>query len=131
MPPRDTGSVDEIRAIHEGEEYDMRFPSYLGFWKRSVPGYDEAPRFDMYDEPHKKRKNQILADHPEIEQLYGYDTNTIWITATVVGVQAGLAYVFGNILTDWTWTMLFVAYVVGGSISTQIGIIFHEFTHNL
>ncbi|KAJ2692610.1 sphingolipid delta-4 desaturase, partial [Coemansia sp. RSA 1285] len=131
MPPRDTSSPEAVQALHKDEQFDMRFPSYVGFWKRSVPGLDEEPRFDMYDEPHRKRKQQILQDHPEIETLYGYDTNTVWITLATVCVQMVLAYVFGRVLTDWNWTMVIVAYTIGGSISTQIGIIFHEFTHNL
>ncbi|KAJ1994066.1 sphingolipid delta-4 desaturase [Coemansia spiralis] len=131
MPPHDTSSPEAVQALHKDEQFDMRFPSYLGFWKRSVPGLDEQPRFDMYDEPHRKRKQQILQDHPEIETLYGYDTSSIWITLTTVCVQMLLAYTFGRVLTDWNWTMVLVAYAIGGSISTQIGIIFHEFTHNL
>ncbi|KAJ1831266.1 sphingolipid delta-4 desaturase [Coemansia sp. RSA 2711] len=131
MAPHEVRTADEVLAAHKDERYDMRFPSYLGFWQRSVPGLDEAPRFDMYDEPHLKRRKQILADHPEIEDLYGYDTNTIWITLTTVCAQMGLAYLFGHVLTDWHWTMVLVAYTIGGSFSTQIGIIFHEFTHNL
>ncbi|KAJ2394530.1 sphingolipid delta-4 desaturase, partial [Coemansia sp. RSA 2603] len=131
MPSRDPITAEEVEAIHKDERFDMRFPEYLGFWKRSVPGLDEQPRFDLYDEPHWKRKQQILNDHPEIADLYGYDTNTVWITLTTVCVQMGLAYLFGRLLTDWNWTMVLVAYTVGGSFSTQIGIIFHEFTHNL
>ncbi|KAJ2891532.1 sphingolipid delta-4 desaturase, partial [Coemansia aciculifera] len=91
MPSLVSSAAEEVEAMHKDEQFDMRFPSYLGFWKRSLPGLDEHPRFDMYDEPHKKRKQQILNDHPEIEELYGYDTNTVWITMATVVVQMGLA----------------------------------------
>ncbi|KAJ1680210.1 sphingolipid delta-4 desaturase [Spiromyces aspiralis] len=111
--------------------YDSRFPHYLGYWLRSIPKVDKGPAIDNHDEPHFKRKRTIIRDHPEIEKLYGYDLSTIWVTFISTFVQVFLGYVFGRLLTDWNVTMVIVAYVVGGSLTTLQGIILHEVSHNL
>lgn len=60
----------------------MRYPFFLGFWKKSIPYVDETFADDDYDEPHLKRKREILIKHPEIKKLYGFSTKTkymFWI----------------------------------------------------
>ncbi|RKP09920.1 fatty acid desaturase-domain-containing protein, partial [Thamnocephalis sphaerospora] len=83
------------------------------------------------DEPHFKRKRQILRDHPEIAEMYGYDINTFYTTVAGAILQVSLAFLFGRVLTDYNWSMFACAYVVGGSVTSLFGVILHECTHNL
>ncbi|RKP07947.1 fatty acid desaturase-domain-containing protein [Thamnocephalis sphaerospora] len=111
--------------------FDRRHPLYLGDWKRSLPAVHEHFARDDLDEPHFKRKRQILREHPEIAQLYGYDTRTLYISASIVFVQVALAWLYGHVLTEHTWSMLAVAYVVGGTAVSLAAVIVHECAHNL
>ena len=45
---------------------DLRFPLFLGFWKRSIPHVDEVPTMDNIDEPHVKRKIVISEKYPKL-----------------------------------------------------------------
>ena len=57
-----------VRNIQPGQ-MDYRFPLYIGDWKRSIPYQDAEPTIDDLDEPHIKRKVEILARHPDIKNL--------------------------------------------------------------
>ncbi|KAJ3078318.1 Sphingolipid delta(4)-desaturase DES1, partial [Quaeritorhiza haematococci] len=125
-------SPDTAESAKSQKNYpDSRHPTYVGDWKRSIPYTDEGISLDDLDEPHVKRKLAILDKHPEIQQLYGYESSTKYITAACVAAQVALAYLFGRVLVDWHWTMIIGSYVVGASITQMFGVVIHEATHNL
>ncbi|KAJ1648873.1 sphingolipid delta-4 desaturase [Dispira simplex] len=125
-------SVEDLpKATTETVQDDPRHPLYLGDWERSIPGRDTYFAIDDLDEPHIKRKNAILQKYPEVTSLFGYDSNTIWITILAAAAQVGLAYLFGRVFPEYTWTMVIVAYVVGGSLTSLYGVIIHETCHSL
>ncbi|KAJ1909872.1 sphingolipid delta-4 desaturase [Tieghemiomyces parasiticus] len=131
-PSDSPASAEELPKVTiENVQDDPRHPLYLGDWERSVPGRDTYFAIDDLDEPHIKRKNAILQKHPEIKELYGSDTSTMWITIAAAAAQVGLAYLFGRVLVGYTWTMLATAYVVGGSFTSLYGVIIHETCHSL
>ncbi|KAL1915913.1 uncharacterized protein VTP21DRAFT_6301 [Calcarisporiella thermophila] len=129
MPPNTETRQAYLEAT--SGENDRRHPLYLGDWMRSIPYIDEDIAVDDLDEPHFKRKSTILQSHPEIEKLYGYEWRTIPITILAAAVQIAIAYLFGRILVNWHWTMLFVAYFVGGFFTGLYGVLIHEVTHGL
>ena len=122
--------VSDIARL-KSSEVDYRHPLYVGDWKRSIPYVDKDMAIDDLDEPHIKRKHAILSKYPEIEQLYGYDPSTKWITLVAALSQVTLAYYFGRINPESTWMFYLVAYFIGASFTQLYGVIIHECTHCL
>ncbi|KAI9313816.1 fatty acid desaturase-domain-containing protein [Dichotomocladium elegans] len=110
---------------------DYRFPLYLGKWKRSIPYIDEDFARDDMDEPHLKRKQTILRQHPEIEKLYGTDIRTLYVAIAINALQLGIAYYFGRVASPSWAVFCLVAYFVGGTVTGVIGVIIHEACHCL
>jgi len=83
----------------------------------------------IYDEePHSKRRKEILKAHPEIKELMGYDSNIAYIVVAEVAVQLCVAY----LLRDASWPILLVlAYVLGGVLNHSLGSAIHEIGHNM
>ncbi|XP_075236926.1 delta4-sphingolipid-FADS-like protein ifc [Lycorma delicatula] len=80
------------------------------------------------EEPHATRRKLILAKHPEIKQLFGYDPAFKWIVVTMVFVQF-LTLFF---IKDCSWPMvLLFAYCFGGVINHSLMLAIHEIAHNL
>ncbi|KAI9298948.1 hypothetical protein K502DRAFT_322563 [Neoconidiobolus thromboides FSU 785] len=127
MPPQ----TKENFELEKEEGFDTRHPLYNGFWKRSIPYVHKELAVDNHDEPHLKRKHAILEKHPEIEKLYGTEFSTVYIILASTSVQMFFAYLFGRVLTDWNWSMVAFAYLVGGTISALFGCLIHECSHNL
>ncbi|ORX95271.1 hypothetical protein K493DRAFT_407674 [Basidiobolus meristosporus CBS 931.73] len=128
MPP----FVEPVVEVPEKSAHaDRRHPLYIGDWERSIPYVDETFAKDDLDEPHFKRKRAILEKHPEIEELYGIDKSTKWITFATVSAHLFCAYLFGRVLLDWNWTMVICSYAVGGTLTQAFGSIIHECCHAL
>ncbi|MCA9520842.1 MAG: fatty acid desaturase [Myxococcales bacterium] len=87
-------------------------------------------------EPHRIRRKQIIKEHPEIRQLFGYDRRTIAITVGVVVAQFALAWGHavaarsGSWFGSW-WMIALSAYFVGSILSHWAGQTIHETSHNL
>jgi len=80
------------------------------------------------EEPHKSRRMAILKEHPEIKQLYGYDTTFSWHCTGLVFLQiASLFYLQDK---DWPFLLAF-GYCFTGVINHSLGIAQHEILHNL
>jgi sphingolipid delta-4 desaturase len=80
------------------------------------------------DEPHASRRKAILAKHPEIRQLFGFDPNTKYFVTTVVICQIFIAY----LLRESSWlTLLACGWTFGGGINHYLNLAIHEITHNL
>ncbi|CAF1321621.1 unnamed protein product [Rotaria magnacalcarata] len=80
------------------------------------------------DEPHATRRTEMLKKYPEIKQLMGHD----WRMAIQVVISVIIQITVGILLKDASWsTLLFVAYVVGGTINHTLSLALHELTHNL
>lgn len=87
-------------------------------------------------EPHRTRRTQILAAHPEIRALFGHDNAPKYWMAGVLIVQCALAA-----LMQWlaesasfalTLTLTFiVAYVLGAMLNHYGGVVIHEASHDL
>ncbi|KAI8926409.1 fatty acid desaturase-domain-containing protein [Entophlyctis helioformis] len=111
--------------------FDVRHPSYLGLWKRSIPGEDDDIAMDDIDEPHIKRRHAILEKHPEVKNLFGIAHSTKYIIVAVLVCQVGMAYLFGHVWTESTAALIAASFVVGGTFTQVIGSIIHEACHGL
>ncbi|KAM0676017.1 sphingolipid delta-4 desaturase [Gurleya vavrai] len=109
---------------------DKRHPTYKGFWVKSVPYVDDDFAIDCkYDEPHQKRKAEILSKYPQIQKLYGPSYKTKYIIFLVA---------FLHILGLLTSTKIknkfiffFFCYIYGATLASISGILIHECTHQL
>ncbi|ORZ37816.1 fatty acid desaturase-domain-containing protein [Catenaria anguillulae PL171] len=115
--------------------YDVRHPTYLGAWEKSVPNVHEDIAIDDMDEPHLKRKHAILDAHPEIKDLYSIEWKTKYITVLLVSIQVATAYAFGSTNgwfynAHWAW-MVLASYLIGATITGMFGVVIHEASHNL
>ncbi|XP_052770561.1 sphingolipid delta(4)-desaturase DES1-like isoform X1 [Mya arenaria] len=80
------------------------------------------------EEPHSRRRKEILKAHPEIKELMGYDSNIAYIVIAEVIAQMVMSYV----LMDASWsTVLICGYVIGGVLNHSLGSAIHEIGHNL
>ena len=80
-------------------------------------------------EPHAKRRREILEKHPEIKELYGPDWKTMPQIFAVVAAQLSLAYYLGNNAS--TPVLLMCAYLFGGFATANLFLANHELSHNL
>lgn len=90
------------------------------------------PRNDFYwgdkDEPHAKRRTEILKKYPEIKKLYGHDPMFKYVVGLLFMIQMTTAYLVRNA----SWPVFFVAaYVIGGTSNHMLMLAMHELAHNL
>ena len=89
------------------------------------------------DEPHRIRRKELLARHPEIRKLYGYDLRPALITVGAVALQlaiaAGLQVLANSGVGSGTILLcqLGLAFGVGAVLSHWAGVVIHEASHNL
>jgi len=84
--------------------------------------------FGDNDEPHAKRKMQILKAHPEITKLMGHEWKTKYMAGATVALQVFLAW----LTLEWRWpAYLFVIYAVGATANHSLFLAIHELSHNL
>ncbi|KAI3510387.1 hypothetical protein L1887_17339 [Cichorium endivia] len=80
------------------------------------------------DEPHASRRRQILAQYPQIRQLFGPDPWALLKVTLVVSLQLWTAvYLHG---AGWT-KILTVAYFFGSFLNHNLFLAIHELSHNL
>jgi sphingolipid 4-desaturase/C4-monooxygenase len=77
---------------------------------------------------HSVRHRSILATHPEIKKLFGFDrTSALWITVLVC-----LQYTMAIELRHAPLWMIFVfVLLIGAPIAHALGVLIHECSHNL
>lgn len=109
---------------------DGRGKLIMGNWKRSIPYVHKNFAQDNRDDPHIKRKLNILKAHPEIQYLEGHDQWSIPITLAAVAINLLFAYYWGKVWNFSLIPFLLTVYVVGGTMTHIIGVILHEATHN-
>lgn len=80
------------------------------------------------DEPHRTRRSEILAKHPEIKELYGPDIRLFPSILAIASVQLSLA-VYAVSLPVWQWILL--SYTIGGTLTHWLSLGNHELSHNL
>lgn len=82
------------------------------------------------EEPHQTRRQQILAAHPEIKNLFGPHWRSKYYCAATVFLQIALAVYCGRASTP-LWQFFLLSYVVGGSCNHSLTLAIHEMSHNL
>jgi hypothetical protein len=85
--------------------------------------------WDNRDEPHLRRKIEILKKYPQIKELFGPDPQTKWFCFAVVFLQLLTCYLVKDV-SSWT-IFLLVVYVVGGTLNHSCTAAIHETTHCL
>jgi sphingolipid delta-4 desaturase len=87
-------------------------------------------------EPHTARRRLLLAKHPEIRDLFGFDTRPVLITALVVVAQLAIAAAFQRLAdagSVWSsaWMIALCAYALGAFLNHWGGVVIHEASHDL
>lgn len=77
---------------------------------------------------HPRRAREILADHPEVRELFGRNAWTALIVFGVVALQLVLAFVLRD--AWWLWIVL-AAYCIGAFANHALFVCNHEAAHNL
>ena len=120
------------------ESKNYQVDLFLGTWKRSIPSKNDdfsvgfVVSVDTAEEPHLRRRNAILHDHPGMIHLYGYDRSSQLISVLCVINQLLMAHLMskgkgtlGNLL------LVACAFAIGGSLTQICGELIHECSHNL
>ncbi len=79
-------------------------------------------------EPHGDRTRAIIAQHPEIRQLFGRNPYTLVPILALVGLQFVLAYA---LRAQPVWQVLVVAFLIGAVAQHGLYVLMHETNHNL
>lgn len=79
-------------------------------------------------EPHGDRTRAIIAQHPEIRNLFGRNPYTLVFILGLVGAQLLIAYA---LRAQPLWQMLLVAYTFGALADHGLYVLMHEANHNL
>lgn len=80
------------------------------------------------EEPHVKRKREILQAHPEVKKLMGHDPMTKYKVLVSVSIQL----ISLHLLQGASWyTWAFFCYTLSGSINHMMTLAMHEISHNL
>ncbi|CAF0945653.1 unnamed protein product [Rotaria sordida] len=80
------------------------------------------------DEPHATRRKEMLKKYPEIKQLMGHN----WRMAIQVVISVFIQIIVAILLRDSSWLkLIFIGYIVGGTINHTLSLALHELTHNL
>mmetsp|Transcript_13319 Transcript_13319/g.17237 ORF Transcript_13319/g.17237 Transcript_13319/m.17237 type:complete len:371 (-) Transcript_13319:122-1234(-) len=80
------------------------------------------------EEPHRRRKQEILQKHPELKKLMGIDSSTkfkvlFWVTFQLLSI---------HLLQGAPWyTWAFCCYTISGAINHMMTLAVHELSHNL
>lgn len=122
-------AVEDFENFEVSAE-DGRGPLVLGQWTRSIPAVSKDFARDNRDDPHIKRKLNILKSHPEIQNLEGYDEWSIPITLLAVAINLLVAYYWAQVWEFKVVPFLLTVYFIGGTMTHIIGVIMHEATHN-
>lgn len=80
------------------------------------------------EEPHKKRKAEILSKHPSVKSYMGIDPSTKYKVAFWVAVQLLSLHLLQG-ASVYTW--MFCCYTLSGSINHMMTLAMHELSHNL
>lgn len=89
-----------------------------------------------HGEPHRLRRKAILAAHPEVRELFGYDRRTALVVFLVVIAHLAIAAALqlasdsGHLLGSW-WTIGLSAFFVGAVLSHWCAMGIHECSHDL
>lgn len=82
------------------------------------------------NEPHTSRRKLIMAKHPEVKKLVGYETKTKWYVMGVLLIQFSVAYYLRN-TPLFSWKFIALAYLIGATSNQAIFLAIHELSHNL
>lgn len=84
-------------------------------------------------EPHRARRREILAKHPEVKKLFGPDIRLMYVTIFLVALQIAVSFFANKILElPFGWALYIVsAYIIGATCTQALFLAIHELTHNL
>lgn len=81
-------------------------------------------------EPHVQRRKLIMARHPEVRKLTGWEPKTKWYVTAVVLLQFAVAHHLRE-THPFTWKFFLLAYVIGATSNQAVFLAIHELSHNL
>lgn len=77
---------------------------------------------------HNERRIQLFEAHPDARKLVGRNLWSAPLVCALVAVQFAVAV---TMRAQPVWVVLLVAYLMGAFISHALGVLIHEFTHDL
>ena len=82
------------------------------------------------EEPHRARRQAIIAAHPEVLKLCGPEALTKYLVLAVVLTQVYAAFCLRH-TPILSWRFLLTAYLLGGTLNQNLFLAIHEISHNL
>jgi sphingolipid delta-4 desaturase len=79
-------------------------------------------------EPHRIRTKEIINKYPNIRELIGRNSATVFVVLLAVGIQFTLAWYLQD--KAWWWALI-AAYAVGAFACHTLFVCIHECAHNL
>jgi len=82
------------------------------------------------DEPHAKRRKEILEKHPEIKKLMVVDHSFKWTVTAMCAFQMFMCLMISYYNTPWP-LLVVLTYVFSGTINHALLLAIHEVAHNM
>jgi len=82
------------------------------------------------DEPHAKRRKEILEKHPEIKKLMVVDHSFKWTVLLMCAFQMFMCYMISFYDSPWILTFA-LTYIFSGTINHALLLAIHEISHNM
>lgn len=99
-----------------------------------VPPQAMSSNLDFYwtqhKEPHVIRRKLILAKHPEVSKLCGYEPLTKYICFAVLLLQLAVSYYLRD-TSFFSFKFFMLSYVIGATLNQNSFLLIHELSHNL
>lgn len=129
-PPARAQTAAEASVLSDADREQEELWASMGA-RRGKP---IGPNMELYfvDHPnvHWRRRKEMLKQHPEIEQLKGYDSSSQLYSALLVSAQLLATVAVGVFDLSFMWIFL-LSFFFGAFVDHALWCLVHDFSHDL
>lgn len=85
--------------------------------------------FVDYDQPHRKRRKELMDKHPEVKELMNPRPDSAYYVWGCVALNTALAAALHTYDAPW-WVIFLASYTIGAVVDHALWVLIHDLTHN-